>query len=132
MAMSLSAFANEVETDPRTLPLLREIARQAATDDHAGPPPTYVDPVVVPLIGIAAIALYRAVTILGDYLDGRAELDLAARQAALVTQLVDDGLPREKAQKVVAAMLKDLRGRTADDEALKAVLEIARKYPTGA
>jgi hypothetical protein len=32
---------------------------------------------------------------------------------------------------VVAAMLKDLRGRKADDPAIKAVLEIARKYPTG-
>lgn len=130
--MSLSAFANEIETDPRTLPLIQEIARQAAADDaHEGPPPMYLDPVVTPFLGIAAIALYRAVQLLGDYLAGRADLDLAARQAELVQQLVADGLPRDKAQKVVAAMLKDIHNRKADDSALKAVLEIARKYPVG-
>jgi hypothetical protein len=130
--MSLSAFANEVESDPRTLPLLREIAQQAATDDaHAGPPPTYLDPIVTPFVGIAAIALYRAVQLVGDYFGRLADLNLAAQQVDLITQLVADGFPPDRAQKVVAAMLKDLRGRKADDPAIKAVLEIARKYPTG-
>jgi hypothetical protein len=128
--MSIHAFANAVETDPRTLSLLREIALQAAADDTpAGPPPTYLDPVVAPLVGIAAYALYRGARAGFDYLGGRADLDLAARQHALVRQLVADGMPEDKAQKVVAAMLKELHHRQADDPAVKAVLEIADKYP---
>jgi hypothetical protein len=128
--MSISVFANELETDPRTLPLLQAIAVQAAADDaHAGPPPTYTDPVVAPLIGVAVYALYRAARLGFDYLGGRADLDLTARQLALVEQLVADGLPRAKAEKVVAAMLKELRGRKVDDPGVKAVLEIASKYP---
>jgi hypothetical protein len=129
--MSISAFANEVETDPRTRALLQEIAQQAAASEaSAEPPPTYTDPVVVPLIGIAAVALYRGVNLVIDYLGGRADLDLAARQVALVKQLVADGMPQDKAEKVVAATLKEIRGRKADDPAVQAVLEIAKKYPT--
>ena len=131
--MSLSDFANDVESDPRTRALLQDIARQAAADDPTRPPPAYLDPVILgPLVGVAAYALYRAAKLGFDYLGGRAELDLAARQATLVKQLADDGLPRDKAEKVVVAMLKELRGRKADDPSVKAILEIAKKYPTGA
>jgi hypothetical protein len=129
--MSLSEFADEVESDPRTVPLLREVARQAGSGDRTRPP-NFTDPVVAPLLGVAAYALYRGAKLGFDYLGGRADLDLAARQAELVKQLADDGVPQDKAEKVVGAMLKELRRRKPDDPAVKAILEISKKYPTGA
>jgi hypothetical protein len=121
--MDETTFVQESQADPG----LSDLADAIVDEVELGPSPqgseTY--DVTVALATIVFYALYRWLKNHFDQQRGLNDLELVRKQLDLVRDdLVKDGVPRDKAIKIVAAMLKSVQAKGLNDTIVQSAMAI--------
>jgi hypothetical protein len=122
--MNQETFHIAAKNDPQISDLLRDIAKQSAIEEDLSQG-KYPLEMLSPLIGLATYALYRWARNFFDHQRGAQEIDLVKQQLDLIAGLAQEGVPRAKAEKIVVAMLKEIRSRGMNDPAVQVALALA-------
>jgi hypothetical protein len=123
MSMSESEFQVAAHEHQAIRPLLDNVAASVrAAHPDIDTPGRYAITGAEVLLAMATYALYRLVKDRLDHHRALGEIELARKQAEIVVGLVDAGFPPELAQATTTALLENVRGKTADDPAIKAAL----------
>jgi hypothetical protein len=119
--MNPTTFLDDLNSDPQTSALLQAIAKDIAEDETEDLPPSFSLELLTPFAAMGAYALYRFFKNRFDHKRGVDDLDLVREQVTLVKELEADGIARDKAEKSVAAMLKQVRDRGGKDSAVQMI-----------
>jgi hypothetical protein len=80
----------------------------------------------MPIVFAATLALVLVAKVGVSYLRSLADLDLVKRQVKLVDELVDEGCPRDKAEKLVFAILTEIRKQPSEGVFPRALAALAQ------
>jgi hypothetical protein len=122
--MSQETFHSAAKNDPQVSELLRDIAKQSATEEDSSPQ-TMTPDALTALVGLVTYALYRWARNFFDHQRDAQEIDLVKQQLDLIAGLVQEKVPRAKAEKIMVSMLKEIRSRGTNDPAFQVALKLA-------